>query len=328
MGKTLYIFRSGRLERKDNTLRLVSDDGDKQIPITAISDIKVFGELDLNKRTIEFLNKHHIPLHFFNHYGFYVGSFYPRKSLNSEIMIIKQVEHYLEWDKRLFLAKSFLLGGLLNIQKNLKYYENRGKEELWEVVEQISSKIGEIEGITTIPNLMQLEGEVRKVYYGSFDKILDGFPFERRTKRPPQNPLNAMISFGNSLLYTTILSEIYRTHLDPRIGYLHESNRRSFSLNLDIAEVFKPIIVDKVIFSLINKRQLDEKHFIKDIGFSHLTEKGMEIFVRAFEEKLNTTIKYRNIGKVSYRRLLRLECYKLYKHFLGEEVYKPFTSDW
>jgi CRISPR-associated protein Cas1 len=124
-----------------------------------------------------------------------------------------------------------------------------------------------------------------------------------------------MISFGNSLLYTTILSEIYRTHLDPRIGYLHESNRRSFSLNLDIAEVFKPIIVDKVIFSLINKRQLDEKHFIKDIGFSHLTE-------------INTTIKYRNIGKVSYRRLLRLECYKLYKHFLGEEVYKPFTSDW
>jgi len=100
------------------------------------------------------------------------------------------------------------------------------------VVEQISSKIGEIEGITTIPNLMQLEGEVRKVYYG-------GFPFERRTKRPPQNPLNAMISFGNSLLYTTILGEIYRTHLDPRIGYLHESNRRSFSLNLDIAEVFK-----------------------------------------------------------------------------------------
>jgi CRISPR-associated protein, Cas1 family len=328
MGKILYIFRSGKLERKDNTLRLVSEDGERQIPITTVSEIKIFGELDLNKRLLEFLNKHQIPLHFFNHYGFYVGSFYPRKSLNSGKMIIKQAEHYLDWDKRIFLAKSFLRGGVTNILKNLRYYDRRGKQGLDGLINYINLKFDEIDNISDIPNLMRLEGEIRKAYYGSFEIILEGFPFERRTKRPPQNPLNAMISFGNSLLYTTILSEIYRTHLDPRIGYLHESNQRSFSLNLDIAEVFKPVIVDRTIFSLVNKKQIDEKHFVKEIGFSHLTEKGMEIFVKAFEEKLNTTIKYKNLGKVSYRKLLRLECYKLYKHFLGEEIYKPFTSDW
>ena len=177
---------------------------------------------------------------------------------------------------------------------------------------------------------MQVEGEIRKTYYSSFDQIiqLPGFSFERRTKRPPENPLNALISFGNSLLYTTVLSEIYRTHLDPRIGYLHETNQRSFTLNLDIAEVFKPVIVDRVIFSLLNKGQIQLKHFEEEVGFSYLSEKGRAIFIKEYEDKLKTTIKHRNLGKVSYRKLIRVECYKLYKHFMEEEVYMPFLGEW
>jgi CRISPR-associated protein, Cas1 family len=92
--------------------------------------------------------------------------------------------------------------------------------------------------------------------------------------------------------------------------------------------VFKPIIVDRVIFQLINKKQIQEKHFEQGIDFVHLNEKGREIFVHTFEEKLKTTIKYKNVGNVSYRRLIRMECYKLYKHFLEEDVYRPFASEW
>ena len=77
-----------------------------------------------------------------------------------------------------------------------------------------------------------------------------------------------------------------------------------------------------------SQNQTPKKHFDKDISFAYLNESGREIFVRIFEEKLNTTIKYKNIGSVSYRRLIRIECYKLYKHFLSEEPYKPFVSDW
>ncbi len=328
MAKTLYLFSSGRLERKDNTLHWVSDKGEKYVPIVAIRDIKVFGEIELNKRLLEFLNEYDIPIHFFNYYGYYVGTFYPRNSLNSGLITIKQAEHYIDKDKRLYLAKSFVFGGILNILKNLNYYLRRGVNEIKPIVDKIESKSLEINSKQDIASLMQLEGELRNTYYKSFDFIMDNFSFEKRTKRPPQNPLNAMISFGNSLLYTTILSEIYRTHLDPRIGYLHETNQRSFTLNLDIAEVFKPIIVDRTIFQLVNKKQIDEKHFERAIGMTALNEKGREIFVKAFEAKLDTTIKHRNLGNVSYRRLLRVECYKLYKHFLEEEVYKPFISEW
>jgi len=182
----------------------------------------------------------------------------------------------------------------------------------------------------SIDELMGLEAQARKSYYETFSLIIaqDGFCFDKRTKRPPENPLNALISFGNSLLYMSALTQIYRTHLDPRIGYLHETNQRSFSLNLDIAEVFKPILVDRVIFALVNRRQISLKHFQEDVGYAYLNEKGRKIFVQAYEEKLQTTINRPIIGKVSYKRLLRLECYKLYKHLMLEDLYKPFVSEW
>ena len=329
MRKPLYIFSSGRLERRENTLSLETQEGRRVIPVNSVSEIKVFGELDLNKRALEFLTKNQIPLHFFNHYGYYIGSFYPREALNSGYIILKQAQHYLDTERRLYLAKSFVIGAVNNMLKNLQYYRRKGKE-LKEAIDRIESRSEEISKADSIPSLMQIEGEVRKIYYSSFDEIIQTpeFSFEKRTKRPPENPMNALISFGNSLLYTTVLSEIYRTHLDPRIGYLHETNQRSFTLNLDIAEVFKPVIVDRVIFSLLNRGQIQLKHFEEEVGFSYLNEKGRAIFVKEYEDKLNTTIKHRNLGKVSYRKLIRLECYKLYRHFMEEEVYIPFVGEW
>jgi len=329
MKKTFYIFSSGKLERRENTLAVETEAGRKIIPINAVSEIKVFGELDLNKSTLEFLTKNQIPIHFFNHYGYYIGSFYPRETVNSGLITLKQVEYYLDEEKRVFLAKSFVIGAVNNILKNLEYYKRRGKD-LGKVVETIEKEADKLKNVNTVPLVMQIEGEIRKIYYGSFNTILNSeeFLMDKRTKRPPENPINALISFGNSLLYTTILSEIYRTHLDPRIGYLHETNRRSFTLNLDISEVFKPVIVDRVIFNLVNKGQIKLKHFEEDVGFSYLNEKGKKIFIKEFEEKLSPTIKYKNLGKVSYRKIIRLECYKLYKHFLEEEVYIPFLVGW
>ncbi|MEO0155456.1 MAG: type I-B CRISPR-associated endonuclease Cas1b [candidate division WOR-3 bacterium] len=316
MKRVIYIFQSGKLSRKDNTLMLENESGKRSIPVNAVSDINVFGEVSLNTKLLTFLSKNNIVLHFFNHYGFYVGSFYPREYYNSGLMTVLQVQHFLDEENRLFLAKSFVLGSVLNMAKNLK-----------DVCNDFLDDIGILESAKTIPEIMAYEGKKRERYYSFFGDLinLEEFVFEKRTKRPPKNPLNALISFGNSLLYTTVLSEIYRTHLDPRIGYLHETNQRSFTLNLDIAEVFKPIIVDRVIFRLLNRKRITLKHFDQKTDASFLTENGMKIFVEEYEKKLSETIRYKNIGKVSYRRLIRLECYKLYKHFLGEKVYKPFT---
>jgi len=124
-----------------------------------------------------------------------------------------------------------------------------------------------------------------------------------------------------------VLGEIYKTHLDPRIGFLHSSNFRKFSLNLDVAEIFKPIIVDRIIFTLVNKRMLDSTCFMDEFGGLYLNEKGRRIFVQHYEEKLQQTITVKGI-KASYRRIIRRELYKLEKHLIGDKEYEPFIAQW
>ncbi|MEG3064674.1 type I-B CRISPR-associated endonuclease Cas1b [Acetomicrobium sp.] len=230
------------------------DGGGKKryMPVETIADIQIFGELDFNKRFLEFLTQNEITMHFFNHYGYYVGSFYPREYYNSGCLILKQSEHYLDSQKRMDLARRFVSGAINNMKKVLEYYARRGVEDLSSALDKLDQYVAVVELQSSPEALMAIEGNARETYYSAFDAIIDNeeFAFAKRTRRPPQNRLNALISFGNSLLYVTVLSEIYRTHLDPRIGFLHATNFRRFSLNLDVAEIFKPIFVDRLIFFL------------------------------------------------------------------------------
>lgn len=330
MKKAIYIFSSGELKRKDNTIYFENEEGQKFIPVESTSEIYVFGEVDINKRFLEFLTQAEIIMHFFNHYGYYVGTFYPREHLNSGYMILKQAEHYLDFEKRFNIASEFVSGASKNIRQVLKYYINRGKD-LGVVEENIKSLEERVGNCKDIDELMAIEGNIREHYYRAFDLILGkaDFAFEQRTKRPPKNYLNTLISFGNSLLYTIVLSEIYKTHLDPRIGFLHTTNFRRFTLNLDIAEIFKPIIVDRVIFTVIGKNMITKDDFEKGMDGLILKEKAQKIFVEEMENKLKTTFNHRHLGRnVSYRRIIRLELYKLEKHLIGEEEYKAFVMYW
>lgn len=330
MKKSIYIFSSGELKRKDNTIFFENEEGKKFIPIENTSAIYVFGEVNVNKRFLEFLTQSGIILHFFNRYEYYVGTFYPREHLNSGYMILKQAEHYLEPAKRMKIARGFVTGASKNIQQVIRYYVNRGKP-LAEVEDAIKKLDEKIEVCESIEELMAIEGNIRDSYYQAFDVILGKpeFTFDRRSRRPPENYLNTLISFGNSLLYTIVLSEIYKTHLDPRIGFLHATNFRRFTLNLDVSEIFKPIIVDRVIFTLIGKNMITKEHFEKSMHGIVLKEAGMKTFVEELENKLSTTFNHRTLGKnVSYRRLIRLELYKLEKHLIGEEEFKAFVAKW
>jgi len=331
MKKSIYLLNSGQLKREANTFCFINEEGKKRfIPVEDVNEIHVFGELDLNKRVLEFLNEKEIILHFYNHYDYYIGSFYPREHFNSGYMTVKQAEHYLNNELRLILAKEFVNGAFRNIRQVVSYYNNRGKE-IAKILAEIEALGEKIDTAYSIEELMAIEGNIRDTYYKGFDEIIDDpeFKFESRTKRPPQNKLNALISFGNSLMYTTILSEIYRTHLDPRIGFLHTSNFRRFSLNLDVAEIFKPIIVDRLIFALINKKIIKVKDFDSKLGGIVLTEEGNKLFIREFEEKMASTIKHNELGRnVSYRRIIRMELYKIEKHLLGEKQYTPFIARW
>ncbi|MEO0181732.1 MAG: type I-B CRISPR-associated endonuclease Cas1b [candidate division WOR-3 bacterium] len=326
MLRAIYISSKCTLKRGDNTIVLETEEGKQVIPVETVEEIKVFGEVDLNKRFLEFVSQKGILIHFFNHHGYYVGTYYPRERLNSGLITLSQAEHYLDREKRLYLAKAFVVGAIGNMLFNLRIYSTRDRE-LSRQREAIGELLNRINEPQDTEELMALEGNAREIYYTAFDEIIaqEGFEFESRTRRPPRNRLNALISLGNSLMYTTALSEIYRTHLDPRIGYLHTPNQRSFSLNLDIAEIFKPLVVDRVIFALLNRQQINPGDFSEEAGGIYLKENPRKTFIRAYEERLSETIAHKNLGRqVSYRRMIRLECYKLYRHFIDEEDYVPY----
>ncbi len=299
----------------------------KSLPVNDLYCIHLFGEIDLNTKLIIFLNQNGIPLHFYNYYGYYSGSFYPREKLLSGFLIVKQVQYYLDLPKRLTIAKEFVNSAIHNILANLERYKKSGKEVI-PFIDAINEEHTNLETVSNIAELMGIEGRSRDIYYSSFSSFLrEGFEFDKRTKMPPQNMLNCLISFGNSLLYASIVTEIYHTQLTPTVSYLHEPGERRFSLALDISEVFKPIIVDRVIFNLINNRIIKEEHFLEDLNFCYLNEQGRRIFLSEYQKKLDTTINnVRLKRKISYKRMIRIECYKIIKLLLGESSYRGLQS--
>ena len=329
MEKNYYILKSGRLRRKQNTVYFENSEGKKPIPINGINAIFAFGELDVNSKLLIFLAKNNIAVHFFNYYGFYSGSFYPKEYLLSGFLLVKQAQNYLCKEKRLEIAKEFVNSASCNILQNLSYYQ-RQEKEVGESLSRIEAERECICSVHEIPELMGVEGRIRDAYYRAFDNILrPGFEFEKRTRRPPENMINCLISFGNQLLYTVVLSEIYHTQLNPTISFLHEPGERRFSLSLDISEIFKPIIVDRVIFNLVNNRIIKEEHFDDRLNFCYLNDSGKRIFLENFDEKLKTVIKHKKLNrKVSYKTLIRLECYKLIKHIVEGHKYEGFRMWW
>jgi len=331
VAKSFYIFSNGALRRKDNTIYLETESGKRFIPVEDTQELHIFGEVDVTKKFLEFASQKEIIVHFYNYYGYYSGSFYPREHHNSGYMILRQSEHYLDEEKRLVLARAFVRGALKNIRVVARYYASRGEESLQPLVEMLQERLIAINSVDDVSELMAIEGMCREAYYACWDQILKApdFRFERRSRRPPENRLNALISFGNSILYTAVLSEIYKTHLDPRIGYLHATNFRRFTLNLDVAEIFKPIMVDRTIFTLIGRKQLSKEDFEFEAGGVFLTEQGRQKMVEELEKRLRTTINHRGLGRsVSYRSLIRMELYKIQRHLMGEEQFEPYESRW
>ncbi|WAM33735.1 type I-B CRISPR-associated endonuclease Cas1b [Caldicellulosiruptor morganii] len=326
MQKTLYINSNGRLRRKENTLYFETETEKRAVDIENIEQIHIFGEVDLNTRALNYISQYGIVLHFYNYYGFYAGSFMPRKKNVSGDVVVRQALHYLDRDKRMFLAYCFVESAVYHMMRNLR--ERKEAEAFLNAIED-EWENGRF-NISSIPELMGLEGRVRNIYYSSFNQFLpEDFYMERREKRPPTNPINALISFGNSLIYSTILTEIYHTQLDPSISFLHEPGEKRFSLSLDISEIFKPLIVDSVIFKLLNNRQITLEHFDEDLNYCYLNQEGRKIFIKELQNKLETTVRHRQLNRnVSYKGYIRLECYKLIKHFIGDSVYSPLKAWW
>jgi CRISPR-associated protein Cas1 len=184
-----------------------------------------------------------------------------------------------------------------------------------------------LEHTLSIEQILFIEGQIWSRFYDSFKYFLpEDFIINKRVKRPPDNPMNALISFGNTLLYTKTISAIYHTHLNQSISFLHSPREGRFSLCLDLCEAFKPIIVFKSIFDLVGRKRLQvSKHFDKKLNYALLNEEGKKIFINEFENRINETFLHSRLNrKVSYKHSLRLDGYKLIKFILEGKEFTPF----
>jgi len=283
-------------------------------------------EVSFNTKFLDFIAKAGICIHFFNYYNNYTGSFYPKEQLISGDLTIRQSQAYI--DKRLIVARAIVQGIADNIHEVLYHYYRHNKKELKPFLDWLKKDV--IEFLSKEPDIKQIfyiEGQIWHRFYDSFQYFLpQDFIMNKRVKRPPDNPINALVSFGNTLLYTKTISAIYHTHLNQSISFLHSPREGRFSLSLDMCEVFKPIIVFKTIFDLVNKKKLQvNKHFDKKLNYALLNDDGKKIFIEAFEKRINESFSHPTLKrKTTYKSAIKYDAYKLVKFLLEEKEFIPF----
>lgn len=321
--RSITLLSDGTLFRKENTLYFESGGEKKPFAVEGIYDIYIYGHVNITSQALHFLAQKGIAVHFFNHYGYYDGSFYPKEKLHSGDLVIRQAEHYLNEEKRLKLAKLFVIGSARNMERNLKRW--KVGEDFPELLAELLEELEEARKITDV---MNVEARIRQEYYARWDEHLpDGFKIVKRTRRPPQNEMNALINFLNSRLYATIVSELYNTQLVPTVSYLHEPGERRFSLALDLSEIFKPAIVDRIANRLVKQGIIRKEHFREELNGILLTKEGMRKAVEVYNKEMKTSVRHPKLKKnVTKQRLIRLEAYKLIRHLVGIAEYEPLVA--
>lgn len=327
--ETKYIFSKGNLTREDYSIKLKNDKGNIYLPIEKVKEIYLFNETTITTKLLNSISAAGITIHFFDYYGHYTGTFYPKETLLSGRVVVKQVECYL--NNRNIIAKSIVNGIACNIRNVLYHYYRHGCSELKSTLDYCNKDVPSLlSKVEDIKQILMIEGSIWAKFYSDFKYFLpEEFLINKRVKRPPDNPMNAMISFGNSLLYTKTITEIYQTHLNQTISYLHEPSEARFSLSLDLSEVFKPIIVYKTIFDLVNNKKIKvSKHFNSELNYSLLNDEGKRIFIEEFEDRINTTFMHAKLNRpITYKHAIRLDGYKLIKYLEEGTSFIPFNLE-
>lgn len=329
MDRNYHLLNDGRLRRDENTLRFDTDEGEtKRVPIERVEALFCYGQVEFNTRLLGFLEEHDVELHVFGWTDSYHGSYFPRPQRRGGKTLLAQVRAYDDADHRLAIAREFVAGSVANMRANVRYYDGRGRD-LAGVAARLDEMADRVSAVTDTDELLGVEATARRAYYDAFDRILDGLPWSGRSYDPPESEANALVSFGNSLLYGNCASAIRQAALDPRVSYLHEPGQRRRSLSLDVADVMKPIVVDRTVFRVVNRSQIGPAEFGDETAGYTLTETGRETFLAEYEQTLERTVEHPGLDRsVSYKYLLRLEAYKLRKDLLGGEPYEALRRWW
>jgi len=327
MDHDYYIVNDGVLTKSDFSILFENEENRVSIPVETTNSINIYSDVVLSSNFLKLISKNKLSVNIFDTFGNYIGSFYSAQQRNRMEMLVTQVQIYADASKRLQYAKTIDIASIHNLRCNLKYYyKQQNSSVLEEGISYFSKAIKEMNEAPSIEKVLLIEGRCRQKYYRYVNQMIhnEDFVMTERTKRPPKDAINSLFSFGNTCLYQRISQIIHRTSVDVRISFVHSAMKRYENLNLDIADIFKPIIVDRVIFSLINKKRIHAvRHFVQENGGVFLNTEGKRLFISEFEEKMQQVITIGN-QPYTYERLIMNEIKKLGKSFLGEEVYKAY----
>jgi CRISPR-associated protein Cas1 len=320
----------------------------ERVPLIKIDEVVVLGEVTLTASAMHLLLERDIEITFLGHYGQFKGRLSPSFSKNA-ILRMAQYRAHQDMTKRCELARRFVIGKLMNQRTMLQRYQRRQSDaEMKQAIEQMSRLLHQLATLpldrthvaqrlasgdnriagTPLETILGMEGAGSAAYFNCFGKLLSDprqWPFPARVKRPPTDPVNALLSFGYSLLTNKVASAVQLVGFDHFVGYLHSSFYGRPALALDLVEEFRPVIVDSVVLNMLNNRMLTPEDFVGELGAYRLKQEKRKVFFTKFEERLNEEVQHPLFGyKTTYRRCIELQARLLAKHLTGEiDTYPP-----
>lgn len=321
----VYVLEDAYLAKDGGSLKVVKrgPSGAETLlekPLIAVEEIVVLGNAVVTPALLKHCAEENIGLHYVSTSGRYLAGL-SRTPAKNALARVAQFAAHLDPARKLALARRFVLGKLRN---SLTFLRRNGAEG-WE---EIRWAIGELNKAADEEALRGLEGKAADVYFRSYAALLpEGFRFSERSRRPPRDPANSLLSLAYTFLAKECESALQIAGLDPYVGYLHEVRYGRASLALDLMEEFRSIVADSVVLSLLNNRRLTLEDFGDSEGYPKLRKESFPKFLRAWEERLTDRVRHPLLGKsYSYRQTFLVQARILVKHLMGElPTYEPFT---
>ena len=324
---TLYLTEQGSKLRKTSQRLVVEKSGTTllEVPVYEIDRVLIFGAVQLSTQAISFLLDSGIDVSFLSINGRLKGKLTPVQSKNI-FLRLAQYDRYKDNEFKLMIARSIVEAKLKN-QRTLilRYQRNHPGVDFASELATIDHALASIPNKKTISSIMGLEGASTGAYFRCYAKMLtQNFVFEKRTKHPPLDPTNALLSLGYVLITNEIAALVESVGFDPFIGFLHGLRYGRQSLPLDLVEEFRHPVVDGLVQTLINTGSIKEADFHKESNGAVLLNKdALKRFLALYEERMEKLFKEKD-AYASYRKLFRKQVEKLERAVLNREKYQPF----
>jgi CRISP-associated protein Cas1 len=327
---TLYLNEQQAIVKKRDEYLIVqyADKSKKEVPLLKISQVVVSGDITLTTPALHTLLERGIEVCFLSMYGQFRGRLSPPVAKNA-FLRREQYRAHTDPQAALTAAEAFVKGKLTNMRTILLRANRQLQDtEISDAANKIHQTIQLLPTAPKVGSLLGFEGYGSAAYFHVFGKLLhNSMVFTHRRRRPPTDPVNAMLSLAYTLLQHQVSSALQVVGLDPYVGFLHQTRHGRPSLALDLMEEFRPILADSVVLNICNHRLLSLKDFQEEFGVVHLKAEARKKFYAKFEDRLQEEIQHPQFGyRTSYQRCIELQTRLLAKWLTGEiAVYPPMS---